>query len=174
VKQQIESPKLGPAECLAIHQAAHKAGIEAALKARPAPMAVVGDPNFNGKCNDGGKHVFNAANLCKCGAEYFPPEVTRPGVYAGACGFAWVNIRPGNGRFAKWACAQTEAEWGRPNLKLAGKAYHGGVEIWIGGQIPQSVDHYGQSVDIKYAYAGAYAKVLRDHGIYAHAGSRLD
>lgn len=74
----------------------------------------------------------------------------------GACGFAWVVVRPGNSPFANW-------------LKKNGKAskhYAGGVSVWIS-------DH-GQSVGRKEAHAIAFAKVLQDAGIKAYAGSRLD
>lgn len=74
----------------------------------------------------------------------------------GACGFAWVTIRPGNSSFAIWA---------KNNLG-ARKAYRGGVEIWV---------HQGdQSVELKEAYARAFAQVLREAGIKAYAQSRLD
>jgi hypothetical protein len=36
------------------------------------------------------------------------------------------------------------------------------------------VSVFGQSVDRKAAFAGAYAKVLRENGIQATAGDRLD
>lgn len=77
-------------------------------------------------------------------------------VSEGVCGFAWITIRPGNSPFANWA------------KKHAGacKAYYGGVEIWVGG--------YGQSMQRKEAYAYAYAEVIREAGIKAYAGSRMD
>jgi hypothetical protein len=77
-------------------------------------------------------------------------------VLDGACGFAWVTVRPGNCSFAIWA------------KKNAGysKAYRGGVELWISG--------YDQSMARKEAYARSYSQVLRDAGIEAYAGSRMD
>lgn len=77
-------------------------------------------------------------------------------VEQGVCGFAWVNVRPGNSPFANWL----------KKNKLAGKAYHGGVDIWVGG--------YGQCMAKKEAHAYAMAEVLREAGIKAYANSRLD
>jgi hypothetical protein len=77
-------------------------------------------------------------------------------VDSGACGFAWVNVRPGNSSFAKWLVAN----------KLARRSYYGGVEIWISA--------HGQSWERKCANAGAMAQVFRNAGFNASAGSRLD
>jgi len=74
----------------------------------------------------------------------------------GACGFAWVTVRPANSSFAIWAKKQG----------LMRSAYGGGVQYWVKG--------FGQSVDRKAAFAGAFAKVLQDNGIKATAGDRLD
>ena len=73
----------------------------------------------------------------------------------GVCGFAWVTVRPGNSRFARY-------------LKNHGwrTAYGGGVEFWGSA--------YGQSMQKKEAYANAYADVLRAAGFKAYAGSRMD
>lgn len=73
----------------------------------------------------------------------------------GACGFAWVAF-PGNTSFGKWAKKQG----------LARSHYPSGLCVWV--------SEFGQSVDRKEAFAGAYAKVLKDNGIDAYAGSRLD
>lgn len=77
-------------------------------------------------------------------------------VAAGACGFAWVTIRPGNSPFANWL----------KKNGLADKSYEGGVKIWISA--------YNQSVQLKEAYAGAFAAVLNVAGVNASSGSRLD
>lgn len=62
----------------------------------------------------------------------------------GVCGFAWVKIRPGNSRLAKAA-----------KLILgARKSYTGGVDLWI--------SHFNQSYTRKYAYASAFADVVRE------------
>jgi hypothetical protein len=73
----------------------------------------------------------------------------------GACGFAWIAF-PGNTSFGKWTKKQG----------LARSHYPSGLCIWV--------SEFGQSVDRKDAFAGAYAKVLKENGIDAYAGSRLD
>lgn len=77
-------------------------------------------------------------------------------VMGGVCGFAWVVVRPGTSAFARWIKAN----------KGARKHYYGGMELWV--------SRYGQSMERKEAYAQAFAKVLRDHGVDAYAGSRMD
>lgn len=78
-------------------------------------------------------------------------------VEGGVCGFAWVNVKPGTSAFAKW-------------LKTKGLArtdsYYGGVSM--------SVREYGQSMERKEAYAGAFAERLRAGGINAYMMSRMD
>jgi hypothetical protein len=77
----------------------------------------------------------------------------------GACGFAWVNVSPGNSPFANWL----------KKNKLARKAYGGGVDIWI--------SDFGQSVERKEACANAMAKVLKEElgsSLSIYANSRLD
>lgn len=74
----------------------------------------------------------------------------------GACGFAWVTIRPANCAFAKWLRLKN----------LGDKAYGGGVQIWV--------SDFNQSVQKKEAYADAFAAVLKDYGIKAFSNSRLD
>jgi len=74
----------------------------------------------------------------------------------GVCGFAWITIRPGNCSFAHWAVKNLNAK----------KAYGGGVQMCI--------SDYGQCMEKKSAYASAYAKVLKDAGIKAYSGSRMD
>ena len=73
----------------------------------------------------------------------------------GACGFAWIEF-PGNTAFGRWAKKQG----------IARSHYPSGLCVWV--------SEFGQSVDRKAAFAGAYAAVLVDAGIDAHAGSRLD
>jgi len=75
----------------------------------------------------------------------------------GLCGFAWVNIKPGNGKFAKWLKQHSLA---RPD------SYYGGVCHWV--------SRYNQSYERKLAYASAFSEVLNKHGIRAYPGSRLD
>lgn len=74
----------------------------------------------------------------------------------GPCGFAWVTVRPGNCKFARWLVRNG----------LARKAYGGGVSIWI--------HQYNQSMGKKEAYAHAFAKVIAAEGIECYAGSRMD
>jgi hypothetical protein len=77
-------------------------------------------------------------------------------VAAGVCGFAWVTVRPATSSFARWA--KDSCGWR--------KAYSGGVQLWVSA--------YGQSYERKIAYADAYAAVLKQAGITAYAGGRLD
>jgi hypothetical protein len=74
---------------------------------------------------------------------------------SGACGFAWI-VFSGNTAFGRWAKKQGIA---RPH-------YPKGLCVWV--------SDFGQSVDRKAAYAGAYAQVLRNAGIDCYADSRLD
>lgn len=76
-------------------------------------------------------------------------------VSEGLCGFAWVSFK-GNTGFGRWAKKTGKAK----------PAYGGGLQVWISG--------YGQSITRKEAYAQAFAAVLREAGVTAYAGSRLD
>ena len=111
----------------ALVKKAYEAGYAAGEAIRPDPMVVVNA--------DGSK-------------PWFVPE--------GACGFAWVNVRPGNSAFANYLKAK----------KLASPAYRGGVQIWV--------SEFNQSVDRKEAMAMAMARVFNEAGFNAYAGSRLD
>jgi hypothetical protein len=85
-------------------------------------------------------------------------DPTKPVYYVagGVCGFAAVHF-PGTSSFAKWAKAKGYA---RP-------AYPKGFSI--------SVRHGGQSLEIKEAFAGAFAKVLSEAGISGvYVWSRMD
>ena len=75
----------------------------------------------------------------------------------GPCGFAWVNVKPGNSAFARWL---KEKEYARKD------SYYGGVTYWIG--------EFGQSIRKKEEYAYAFANVLRKYDIRAYASSRMD
>ena len=76
----------------------------------------------------------------------------------GACGFAWVNIKPGNSSFAQYLKKQG----------IADKSYYGGVDIWI--------SEHGQSYERKLAHARAISDHFRDNvqGVTVHASGRLD
>lgn len=74
----------------------------------------------------------------------------------GVCGFAWVTVKPGNCAFANWG----------KKKGLFSAAYGGGVQYWVG--------EFDQSMQKKEAFAGAVASYLRDNGIKAYSGSRMD
>lgn len=74
------------------------------------------------------------------------------------CGFAWVNIKPGNCNIANALKKQGHAR----------KSYDGGVDVWNPG------GSYSQSMDLKEAGAQAFAEVLRKYGFKAYARSRAD
>jgi hypothetical protein len=78
-------------------------------------------------------------------------------VTEGVCGFAWVNVKPGNSAFARYL---KETNVARKD------SYYGGVTVWV--------SHFNQSYERKMAYARAFAGVLQQHGINAHAMGRLD
>lgn len=81
----------------------------------------------------------------------------------GVCGFAWVNVYPANKGNTKLGKEE------RKLLETAGfrkNDYERCHQLWISS--------YNQSMQKKEAYAGAYAKVLRDYGFRAYSGSRLD
>jgi hypothetical protein len=77
-------------------------------------------------------------------------------VMGGVCGFAWISIHPGNSSFARWLAKNTHAR----------KGYYGGMQLWVRG--------YGQSMEKKEVYADAFARVLREAGVDAYSGSRMD
>lgn len=115
---------------------AEAAGLAAGSGASPTPMVVGEADGLSNKIKDGAPR-------------YFVPE--------GACGFAWVVVRPGNSSFARWA----------KKFKDARPEYGGGTCVkWV--------REFNQSVERKEAYAHAFAKVLSEAGINASARSRLD
>ena len=81
-------------------------------------------------------------------------------VEGGVCGFAWVNVKPGNCPFANWL---KKNDLGRHS------DYEGGVIIWDSGN-----NYFGQSMTRKEAYCHAFAEVLNKAGIRAWANSRID
>ena len=106
------------------------AGIMAGLACRPKPMVV-------------GQHDGQFLHIIEV-------------VDDGACGFAWVKIRPANGKMARWLKAQ----------KIGHKAYAGGWDV--------SVRDFGQSLERKASAARATAAVLVKHGIDATSHNRID
>jgi hypothetical protein len=114
-----------------LYAKADAAGIAAGEAAIPTPMALSGGPG-----NQPPKHYY---------------------ISEGACGFAWVKIRPANSPFGNWL----------KKYKGERVAYNGGIDIWC--------NHFNQSIARKEAWAEAFAKVLNDNGIeHAYADSRLD
>lgn len=92
-------------------------------------------------------------------------ELAKWGGDFGCCGFAWTTIYPehkGNTRLGKQERALYEAigfskDW-------TGKAY----QLWDPGNTNV------QNIDVKEKGAAAYAAVLRNAGINAACGSRVD
>jgi hypothetical protein len=107
----------------------------------------------------------HAAGMAALAAEVPQPMLvlgSRPGgavqswvVEGGPCGFAWVSFA-GNIPFGRWA----------KKAGVASSGYPKGLQVWVG--------EGGQSMARKEAYASAYAMVLRQYGISAYAGSRMD
>ena len=119
-----------------IYDEAHNAGMKALQASTPTPMVVYDADPRTGAPVAGGK-------------QYYESE--------GACGFAWVNIRPASTSFSRYLSDQ----------KIASKdSYEGGMKVWV--------SQGGQSITRKEAYASAFADALRTHGVKADAGSRLD
>lgn len=115
---------------------AYAEGRKAGVEAFPTPMV-----------------VGQAKSLTSREIDYSKPVEI---VDDGACGFAWVKIRPATTPFARWL---KKHGYARPS-------WNGGLDIWI--------SEFNQSVDRKYAMARAMAKVLTEAGITAYADSRLD
>lgn len=108
----------------------------------------------------------------------------------GACGFAWVQVRPARGPFIDFCKAQilvlglkydqagnlrtiaggtpTHAQWTAAKSFGQRDDHKGGWQFWNPGGYP------GQAVHAKEAAAIAFAAVLTRHGIKAGYGSRLD
>lgn len=75
----------------------------------------------------------------------------------GLCGFASVNIKPANCKFAKFLI----------NQKLAYKSdYYGGVSY--------SISDYNQSYQKKCSFASGFSKILTENNIRNYVQSRLD
>lgn len=134
---------------------AHAAGQAALEAAIPTPMVVYETAGLSNQPKPNGREWY---------------------VNEGACGFAWVTLRPATTPLARYLKktrfelstqfdtadrAQIEAEGGHWS-----KAYNGGYQLWVWGG--------GQSITRKEAYASAYAEVLRDAGYKAYSGSRMD
>ena len=75
----------------------------------------------------------------------------------GLCGFAGVNIKPATSKFAKLLVSKGIAKK---------DSYAGGVTM--------RVNYFGQVMEMKEAFANAFADVLYEEGIRCYAYSRLD
>jgi hypothetical protein len=84
------------------------------------------------------------------------PVTHREVVRDGLCGFAWIKVVPATGSFARWC---------RKNVR-SHKGFGGGEHIWV--------RDFDQSFERKEAYACEFVNVLREAGLTAYAGSRLD
>lgn len=125
-------------EYAALYQSADKAGREAAERCVPAAMLVGTPKTMFGNDIDYSKTVEYVAD--------------------GVCGFAWVNLKPGNSGFANWL---KKKGYARPD------SYYGGVTIWVSG--------YNQSMQKKEAYAGAFCRVIQVAGYTkSYPMSRMD
>lgn len=120
----------------AIYEEAHAAGMAAGEACTPTPVVF-------------GQAIGLSNEMDTTKPMYLENE--------GVCGFAWVNVKPGNCRMANFL---KQNKLGRPD------SYYKGVSVWARG--------FNQSLERKEAYAEAFAKVLRDAGIKAYAGSRMD
>ena len=79
----------------------------------------------------------------------------------GVCGFAWVRVKcKGEGlRFINAMKKHGIDRWRKDD-------YYGGYQLWV--------REGNQSMQRKEAFAEAYAEVLREAGVKAYAGSRMD
>lgn len=123
-------------EFLRLVTKAHEAGLEAGNASTPVPMVVE-------------QHADPTDDNSPVEGKWF--------VEGGACGFAWVLIRPATSSFARWA---------KKNVPGAHNDYYGGLGI--------SCHEFGQSMQRKEAYCRAYAKVLDEAGIDCSVRSRMD
>lgn len=89
----------------------------------------------------------------------------------GACGFAWVKVRPARGSFVTWCKKQAALAANNREAQKFGETdqYNGGgYEFW------NPSDSRVQSVFILSEGAKAFAEVLNSYGIKASHYSRLD
>lgn len=84
-------------------------------------------------------------------------------VESGVCGFAWINVYPefkGSTKLGKEERKVLEAAGFSKN------EYEKNYQRWV--------SEFNQSMQKKEAFARAFSKVLRENGINASAGSRID
>jgi len=131
-----------------VYREAREAGEKAMKGAKPTPMVVSEADGLSDRPRDGGKSWY---------------------VPTGVCGFAWVKVR-GNSWFIRALKKIGLAEADRNNWSSRARwlkdSYSGGYSF--------SVREGGQSMELKEAYAQAFAAVLESYGVYAYASSRMD
>jgi hypothetical protein len=142
------SVKLTTSAMKALLARAREAGEKAFADAIPVPMVVYTPKNVMASLtggDDGG------------------PDPSEPvyNVSEGVCGTAWVNIKPGGSRFARWLVKEG---YGRAD------SYRGGVNLSPGLVCGDRV-RYSQSLTRQEAAASAMAEVLREAGIKAYSES---
>lgn len=122
-----------------IYEEAHNAGMKAGNECTPIPMVV-------------GQETELFSNKI---------DYTKPTYYVadGLCGFAWVNIKPGNCAFANWL---------KKNNHARTDSYYGGVTVWV--------SEFNQSIARKEAYAAAFVEVVKKYNVVKkiYSASRLD
>ncbi len=130
-----------------LHAAAHAAGMAAGAAKVPVPM-IVGSPSS-----------ASASVSLVVGSNGEKFDMAKPIYYvpSGVCGFAWIVIEEGRSGYARWL---------KKNVRNSHKNYYGGWAVWV--------NEFGQSMEQKEAYADAYAKVVKQAGIAASVGSRMD
>lgn len=124
-------------DCSSLYAKADAAGRAAVEKLEVVPMVVGQAKGVFGNDIDYSKPTYYVAD--------------------GPCGFAWVNVKPANSKFAKFL---------KERLNARNDSYYGGVCLWV--------RDYNQSLQKKEAYAYAFARVLQEEGLKAYASSRMD
>jgi hypothetical protein len=143
------SVKLTQAAMKALLARASEAGETAFRSAVPTPMTV---------------YTPRDVMASLTGGDDGGPDPSQPTYFVseGVCGSAWVNIKPGGSRFARWLIKEG---YGRTN------SYSGGVDLRLwrlcGERGSQSLTRWD-------AAARAVAAVLREAGITAYSESRID
>lgn len=140
------SIKLSKAEMQELLDRAGAAGDAAFKAAIPTPMIVYTPANMMGSLMGGDDG----------GADPNEPVYQ---VNEGVCGTAWVNVKPGGSRFARWLIKEGR---GRTD------SYRGGVSLSL---YTVCGDRMSQSLTRWEAAAQAVAEVLREAGIKAYAES---
>ena len=119
-----------------VYEQAHQAGLNAVLSANVTPMIVTERAN----------PLDDSSSVKRA---YFVDD--------GVCGFASVQIKPANSKFAKFLL----------DRQLARKdSYRGGIAM--------PVREFNQSLQKKEAYAYAFSSVLNANGVKSYVESRLD